>query len=83
MQIINYMSHWRRKTFIFYLVITVTYLVLLLGEEADGKTDWKMLGQLFTNGIVGVAIQSWWLMSYQSAIMSFDREMMHQMQNDK
>ncbi len=53
---INCMSHYLRKTFLFYLIICVTYLVLILGEEKDGKTDWRMLGNIFGNGIVGLAI---------------------------
>jgi len=54
MHMLNYMQHYVRKTFLFYLIIGLTYLVLLLGEEKDGKTDWGMFGQILSNGFFGV-----------------------------
>ncbi len=57
MMLVNYLSHYVRKTFLYYLVIGVTYLVLIL--ESD-KQDWAMLGNIFGNAVVGLAIQNWW-----------------------
>lgn len=50
------LTNYVRKTFLFYLVLGVTYLILILGEEKTNKTDWVMLGNIFGNGIVGVII---------------------------
>lgn len=43
LHIVNEIARYRRKTFLFYLIIIITYLVLILGEEKDGKVDWRML----------------------------------------
>ena len=56
MLMVFFISHYVRKTFLYYLIIGVTYLVLVLGEEDDNKTDWGMLGNIFGNGIIGVII---------------------------
>jgi len=50
------MSHYVRKTFLFYLIIGVTYAVLLLGEEKTNGTDYGMLGNIFGNAIVGIIV---------------------------
>lgn len=63
--LVNYISHYVRKTFLHYLVIGVTYLVLILKSETQ---DWAMIGNIFGSAIVGLAIQNWWLMSYSTAV---------------
>ena len=71
MMFINCLQHWVRQTFLYYLIIGVTYLVLL-EEEKSGSRDWGMLGNIFGNGIVGVAIMNWWLATYKAAFMKAD-----------
>ena len=53
---VNFLGHWVTKTFVFYLVIGVCYVVLILGQEKSNKTDWVMLWNIFGNLIVGVAV---------------------------
>ena len=54
MMIVNYMAHYIKKTTTFYLIIGVTYGVLIIGEEKHGPTDWSMLAKIFGFGIIGL-----------------------------
>ena len=64
MHIVNFLNHYVKKTFLFYLVIGVTYLVLLLEQD---NPDYVMLGNIFISGVFGVGLGMFWVMTYKKA----------------
>jgi hypothetical protein len=65
MHIVNMLSHYVKKTFLFYLVVCVTYLVLI-HEEAN--PDYTMLTNIFLPGVSGVVLGNYWRSTYEESV---------------
>ena len=58
MQVVNALSHYVRKTTLFYMIVSLTYLVLVLVEE--DQIDSNMVANIFGAGVIGISVTYWW-----------------------
>ena len=65
MHIVNFMSHYVKKTFLFYLIVGVTYLVLILDSD---NPDYAMVVNVFVSGALGVGLGIWWVKTYEKSV---------------
>ena len=68
-QIVSALSHYIRKTTLFYLVTGLSYLVLVLVE--DDQIDSNMIANIFGAGFIQIGVTYYWFKTYEVGCAEF------------